>query len=291
MTIGNADAARILNEAIASGTLTQTILLTGPAGSGKRRLALACAEKLLDDPHGRAVRGEHADLLLYDYGDEEFKVEYAQTLKEEAFKSPAEADTRVFVVCHAQRMNIASQNKLLKLLEEPPARVYFFLLCENESALLPTVLSRCLKLTTQPPPFPDALGELKARYPECDERTLTDVLRDADGYPDAAAALLESTDDTAVTELAGACLDAMEKRDELGLWRRLSGENLQRADLKRFLDMLARLTLDRLRERRDDALIAFIPTLSRMREMADGNVPYSHIIGLFPQYFADRQER
>ena len=34
-------------------------------------------------------------------------------------------------------------NKLLKLIEEPPANTLFILVAENESLVLPTILSRC----------------------------------------------------------------------------------------------------------------------------------------------------
>jgi DNA polymerase-3 subunit delta' len=43
-------------------------------------------------------------------------------------------------------MNFVAQNKLLKILEEPPDYLFFFLLTPNSSLLLPTVESRCIKL-------------------------------------------------------------------------------------------------------------------------------------------------
>ena len=39
-------------------------------------------------------------------------------------------------------MSPAAQNTLLKILEEPPAGVYFLLLCTSAAGLLPTVRSR-----------------------------------------------------------------------------------------------------------------------------------------------------
>ena len=47
------------------------------------------------------------------------------------------------VIEDAQLMNTQAQNKLLKLLEEPPAGVVFILLAESSDALLSTVVSRC----------------------------------------------------------------------------------------------------------------------------------------------------
>ena len=43
----------------------------------------------------------------------------------------------------AELMNTDCANKLLKLLEEPPAETIFILVVENENALLDTILSRC----------------------------------------------------------------------------------------------------------------------------------------------------
>ena len=51
---------------------------------------------------------------------------------------------RVAVLEDAHRMNEASQNCLLKTLEEPPDGVQMILLTDEPSRLLPTVASRCL---------------------------------------------------------------------------------------------------------------------------------------------------
>lgn len=53
----------------------------------------------------------------------------------------------------AEKMNIAASNKLLKLLEEPPLKTVFILVCEQENKLLDTIKSRCQKIyvNTQTP--------------------------------------------------------------------------------------------------------------------------------------------
>ncbi|MBR6321894.1 MAG: hypothetical protein IKR59_03405, partial [Lachnospiraceae bacterium] len=50
-------------------------------------------------------------------------------------------------VRHADLMNQQAQNALLKTLEEPPTYVVILLLAANTEAFLPTVLSRCVKLS------------------------------------------------------------------------------------------------------------------------------------------------
>ena len=47
-------------------------------------------------------------------------------------------------------MNISASNKLLKLLEEPPPKTIFILVCEQENKLLDTIKSRCQKIFIRP---------------------------------------------------------------------------------------------------------------------------------------------
>ncbi len=65
--------------------------------------------------------------------------------------------SKVMIIWGADSMNIATANKLLKLIEEPPNDTYIILLAENTEDILPTILSRCQLWRL--PPLP--LGEVK----------------------------------------------------------------------------------------------------------------------------------
>ena len=53
-------------------------------------------------------------------------------------------NSKKFVIINpADTMNKEAQNSLLKILEEPPKNFHFFLICENHTSLLQTILSRC----------------------------------------------------------------------------------------------------------------------------------------------------
>lgn len=53
-------------------------------------------------------------------------------------------NSKKFVIINpAGAMNKEAQNSLLKILEEPPKDFHFFLICENSTMLLQTILSRC----------------------------------------------------------------------------------------------------------------------------------------------------
>lgn len=54
-----------------------------------------------------------------------------------------EGGYKVMIIWMADKMNGPSANKLLKLLEEPPAKTVFILISESTSDMLQTILSRC----------------------------------------------------------------------------------------------------------------------------------------------------
>ncbi len=53
-----------------------------------------------------------------------------------------EAEYKIMIIWQAEKMNAAAANKLLKILEEPPEKTLFLLVCESEDQLLRTILSR-----------------------------------------------------------------------------------------------------------------------------------------------------
>ena len=59
---------------------------------------------------------------------------------------------RVGVIDHAEAMNVAAANSLLKLLEEPPAWALIVLVASGPEAVLPTVASRSVTVRFRPVP-------------------------------------------------------------------------------------------------------------------------------------------
>ena len=63
---------------------------------------------------------------------------------------PYSGKYKIFVISDADSMTEAAQNALLKTIEEPPEYVVIILISNNTSMLLPTIVSRCVTLTTRP---------------------------------------------------------------------------------------------------------------------------------------------
>lgn len=68
--------------------------------------------------------------------------EAGDILKKLALKS-YEGGYKIMIIWMADKLNTEASNKILKILEEPPAKTIFILIAENEKALLQTILSRC----------------------------------------------------------------------------------------------------------------------------------------------------
>ena len=62
----------------------------------------------------------------------------------------SEGSYKVMIIWMAEKMNGECSNKLLKMIEEPPAQTVFLLIAENPDLLLPTIQSRVQRLPLRP---------------------------------------------------------------------------------------------------------------------------------------------
>lgn len=128
-----------------------SFLFVGQNGIGKKDFAFAISEEILND-RTRIAKEIHPDCLCIDNREEKILVDDINKLEEWTFSKPFEGNRKIGIIESAENMNTVAQNKLLKILEEPPDYLFFFLLSANSSMLLPTVESRCIKSIFQPLP-------------------------------------------------------------------------------------------------------------------------------------------
>lgn len=85
----------------------------------------------------------HPDVFFYG-NDKNSSVDAdaVQKIIESAHVCPFEADKKIFVISNFQNISEINQNKLLKLIEEPPKNTYFLLTATTTSRILITILSR-----------------------------------------------------------------------------------------------------------------------------------------------------
>ena len=166
LVVGHDEQVTALREAVASDRVTHAWLFTGPPGIGKLHTARVFAAALNCPAGGdgtcdscrRILRGVHPDVHLIVPEGDFLLVEDVRAVREEASRSRHEARTAVFLLDEADRMTEAAANALLKVLEEPPAKVVFVLVARSPDALVGTVPSRARTL----PFVPLSLAELTA---------------------------------------------------------------------------------------------------------------------------------
>ena len=142
---------------ILSETDFQSLLFTGPKGSGKTSAAriLAKAVNCLKLKDGEACgkcencleieRGNSLDIMEIDAASNR-GIDDVRGLKENAYLSPIRLKKKIFIIDEVHMLTKEAFNALLKLIEEPPKNT-LFILCTTDAQKIPeTVLSRLLKV-------------------------------------------------------------------------------------------------------------------------------------------------
>ncbi len=183
---GYAETESQLLRMIQQKKLPHALLFSGAEGIGKATLAYRLARYLLTDAQPpepvmglfgaepveetlrtsmdqpairRMLAGSHGDLLVIQpVADDKRKtsadtifIEQVRQVTEFMHHTPSESAWRVVIIDPAEAMNINAANALLKMLEEPPAQALLILVTHQAGRLLPTIRSRCRKITLRTP--------------------------------------------------------------------------------------------------------------------------------------------
>lgn len=166
-------ATAVIQRAFAADKLAHAYIFSGRDGVGKSRTAfelsklLLCEKPVIENNSAdscglcRACKlfqaGSHPDFThvykeLREYTEKgrdkgspvDLPIDVIrQFLVKKVCLQPTVSSRRIFVVSESEKLNVSSQNSLLKVLEEPPAFCSIFLLCSRPEKLLPTIKSRC----------------------------------------------------------------------------------------------------------------------------------------------------
>lgn len=107
-----------------------------------------------------------------------------------------EAEYKIMIIWMPEKMNAASANKLLKILEEPPDKTLFLLVCESEEQLLRTIVSRTQLVKIKKIADADLAGALVQRH-GLDKKEALRLAHLADGSYNAALKLISDNENAA----------------------------------------------------------------------------------------------
>ena len=166
------------------GRLAHALLFSGPAGTGKFLAAETLAAGLLCQrgpgapcracgPCKRFAADNHPDVHVVDPVKEELEQipikrvarrddSDGQTIEEFLSLRAMEGGWRIVLVRESERLNEEAQNALLKTLEEPGRASLLVLECSRVERLLPTILSRVVRVQFEPLPVAEVRAALAA---------------------------------------------------------------------------------------------------------------------------------
>ena len=140
-----------------------------------------------------------ADLLTFPKDKENILTGDVEQLIAESYVKPVENDKKIFILNHAETMNLSAQNKLLKTLEEPPKNVIIIMGATSVYPLLSTVLSRVKRVEISNFNDKDRIKALEQECPNLEK--LERAVSVGDGTLGRAKSLYNDENAKAVTDL------------------------------------------------------------------------------------------
>lgn len=170
-----------LKAALAEEKVSHAYIFHGEDESGKMMLAQAFAQDILcetqmsdrvdQDSCNRcrsclqAKSHNHPDIIYVTHEKASIGVDDIRTqLNSDIMIKPYQSERKIYIIDEAEKMTEGAQNALLKTIEEPPEYAVILLLVNNITALLPTILSRCVQLNLRPVAKETITGLLMSKY-------------------------------------------------------------------------------------------------------------------------------
>src|SRR5690606_3369465 len=110
------------------GDIPHAMLFTGPSGCGKTTLARILRVKL------RCSDNDFQEINAADFRG----IDSIRSMRQQVGAAPLGGDSRIWLIDEAHSMTADAQNAFLKLLEDTPRHVYFFLATTDPQKLKKT---------------------------------------------------------------------------------------------------------------------------------------------------------
>lgn len=175
LPIGQERTIDFFRTLIRGGRLSHAYMLFGDRGIGKKTLCNYITHMIMCTQKSACMKcsgcltvssGANPDVVRISNEDKaSIGVDKIREMIRDIYIRPINSDKKVVIIENAHLLTKGAQNALLKVIEEPPGYAVFFLLCDNRSSMLETVVSRVNTISI-PPLGIDYLREI---VPGCQE--------------------------------------------------------------------------------------------------------------------------
>lgn len=143
----------------------------------------------------RVLTGNNVDIVnVKPTEGKNYVVSDVLTVLQDVYKKSYSGGKKLYFFHNAERMKADVQNKLLKILEEPPKDVHFFLSTTTEGAILDTVKSRSRKIYMDYFESSDVASVLSKAYTEVELRRIEVAASCCGGSLEKAEKLIDDLD-------------------------------------------------------------------------------------------------
>lgn len=207
-----------LKNAIASGRIGHSFLMTGPRGVGKTTTARILAKALkcekgptpepcqICESCKRITNGSHIDVMEID-GASNRGINEIRELREKAMYATVTGKYKIYIIDEVHMLTKEAFNALLKILEEPPDSVIFIFATTQPRKVPDTILSRCQRFDFRRIPVSDMtdylLSEAGAEGIKLDQRAVSFVCRASGGSMRDALSLMDQLVSFAGNDIKG----------------------------------------------------------------------------------------
>lgn len=136
---GQGPAVSVLQRLLSSGKMPHRLLFTGPSGCGKTTLTRIVRVKL------ECSKRDFIEINCADFRG----IDMVRDIRRQITQCPMGGKSRVWLIDECHKLTNDAQTAMLKMIEEPPSHVYFFLATTDPQKLIPTMRSRCTVIPLQ----------------------------------------------------------------------------------------------------------------------------------------------
>lgn len=187
--IGQEKPIQQLKNIIKNEKIGHAYLFTGSEGIGKKLTAIAFSKAVNCDSLSedfdpcnecpsclKIDNSTHSDFQIISSENSVITINQIQNIKNIIYLQPLEGRKKIFLIDDAHKMTVEASNALLKILEEPPAFAVLILITDTPDNILPTIISRCNRVSFFPINRESQKEVLINMHQDLDKRLLEEII-------------------------------------------------------------------------------------------------------------------